>query len=170
MLTILAISEDFQLLKTRAEVLRETGANIVCSTGAAALKFIAEWEFSLIVLCHSVSYRDAVQITEAAHGHGSKTMVLLLVSDAVREQPYDRIGFDAKSTGEPACLIRSATELLNRQTNMRISIMRNIVLTCVACGKTESVEDRPEETRDRKCKQCGAALIKRRPPGSTTDS
>jgi CheY-like chemotaxis protein len=115
MLTILAVGEDFDLLGTRAEVLRKTGANVVCSTGAAALKFIAEWEFDLVVLGHSVRQQDAERISAAAHHQGSKTLVLLLVSDPIREREYDNIDLDAKSFVDPDYLLRSAVTLLGRQ-------------------------------------------------------
>jgi DNA-binding response OmpR family regulator len=116
MVTILSVGEDFDLLKTRAQVLRKTGANVLCSSAASALKFIAEWEFDLIVLCHSVCRRDALPITESAHARGSKTLVLLLVSEAAGEQQDAGIDYDAKTFVEPDCLIRSISELLNRQT------------------------------------------------------
>jgi hypothetical protein len=119
LLTILAVGEDFDLLKTRADVLRKTGANVLCSSAAAALKFIAEWEFDLVALCHSVRQRDAERITDAAHDRGAKTLVLLLVSDGVREQEYDGISPDASSFVEPNCLIRSAAELLSREDRQR---------------------------------------------------
>jgi PleD family two-component response regulator len=119
LLTILAVGEDNGLLKTRAEVLRKTGANVLCSSGTAAFKYITEWEFDLIVLCHSVPQQDAERISEAAHRKGSKTLVLLLVSDRVHEQDYDGIGLDGRSFVEPDCLIRSASELLARQTRRR---------------------------------------------------
>ncbi|HUZ94224.1 MAG TPA: hypothetical protein VMU57_04860 [Edaphobacter sp.] len=115
MLTILAVGEDFDLLRTRAEVLRKTGANVLCSSGVAALKFIAEWEFDLVVLGHSVRQQDAERITEAAHRDGSRTLVLLLVSDQRHEHEYDGIALDAKSFADPACLVRSAIELLELQ-------------------------------------------------------
>jgi DNA-binding NtrC family response regulator len=116
LLTILAVGEDTGLLKTRAEVLRKTGANVLCSSGAAALKYITEWEFDLIVLGHSVSQMNAERISEAAHRKGSKTLVMLLVSDRVGEQEYDGISLDGRSFVEPDCLIRSASDLLARKT------------------------------------------------------
>jgi CheY-like chemotaxis protein len=115
MVTILSVGEDFDLLKTCAEVLRGTGANVVCSSGTTALKFIAEWEFDLIVLCHSVCRSDALPITESAHARGSKTLVLSLVSETAEEQQDAGVDYDAKAFGEPDCLIRSISELLNRQ-------------------------------------------------------
>lgn len=115
MLTILAVGEDFDLLKTRAEVLRRTGANVLCSSGAAAIKYISEWEFDLVVLGHSLRQHDAERITDAAHRSGSKTQVLLLVSGREQEHEFDQIDLDGRSFVEPDCLIRSATELLARQ-------------------------------------------------------
>lgn len=119
MLTILAVGEDTALLRTRAEVLRKTGANVLCSSGDSALKFITEWEFDLIVLGHSVPQQDAERISEAAHRKGSKTLVLLLVSDRMHEQEYDGINLDGRSFVEPDCLVRSASELLARQSKRR---------------------------------------------------
>lgn len=112
---ILAVGEDFDLLKTRADVLRKTGANVLCSSGAAAVKFITEWEFDLIVLGHSVRQQDVLRITEAAHREGAKTLVLLLVANRLLEQEYDGIKLDGRSVVEPDCLIRSALDLLGRQ-------------------------------------------------------
>jgi CheY-like chemotaxis protein len=119
MLTILAVGEDLDLLKARAGVLRKTGANVLCSSGAAALKFITEWEFDLVVLGHSVRHQDAERITDAAHRSGSKTRVLLLVSGRVQEQKFDGVHLDGRSFVEPDCLIRSVTELLARQDRPR---------------------------------------------------
>lgn len=121
MLTILAVGEDADLLKTRADVLRKTGANVLCCSGAAALKFITEWEFDLVVLGHSVRKEDAQRITDAAHRQGSKTLVMLLISDRDREQQYDGINLDGRSFVESACLIRSAVDLLDRQGRSRLA-------------------------------------------------
>lgn len=122
MLTILAVGEDYDLLQTRAEVLRQTGANVLCSSGAAALKYLAEWEFDLVVLGHSVQQWDAERISVAAHRQGSKTLVLLAISNLTQEYDYDGIVIDGKSfVDEPGCLVRSATQLLKRQQNVRPS-------------------------------------------------
>jgi CheY-like chemotaxis protein len=114
--TILSVGEDFDLLRTRADVLRRTGANVLCASGGSALKFIGEWEFDLIVLCHTVRQSDARRITEAAHSLGGKTLVLLVVTDRTQELEYSGIRLDARTFVEPDCLIRSATDLLTRNT------------------------------------------------------
>jgi CheY-like chemotaxis protein len=123
MLTLLAVGEDFELLKTRAEVLRKTGANVLCSTGAAALKFIAERNFDLIVLCHSVRQRDAMQITEAVRSSGSKALVLSLVSDKQSEQHQTGGNFDAVASVEPEYLVGRTVELLDRQAKRGVQKM-----------------------------------------------
>lgn len=115
------MGEDFDLLKTRAEILRRTGANVLCSSGAAAMKFIAEWEFDVIVLGHSVSELDAIRITAAAHQPRSKTLVLLLVSGETQGQTFEELNVDGRSFVEPGCLIRSVTQLLERQQSLRLS-------------------------------------------------
>lgn len=115
MLTILAVGEDFDLLKTRAEILSKTGANVLCSSGAAALKFLAEWEFDLVVLDHTVRQQDARQITDAAHRQGSKTLVMMLLAEETEMHPFDGIPLDGRSFADPACLIRSASQLLERR-------------------------------------------------------
>ena len=114
-MTILAVGEDFDLLKTRAEILSKTGANVLCSSGAAALKFIAEWEFDLVVLGHTIRQQDAKQITDAAHRQGSKTLVMMLVSEETEMQTFEGIPLDGRSFADPACLIRSASQLLERR-------------------------------------------------------
>jgi CheY-like chemotaxis protein len=116
LLTILAIGEDPNLLKTRAEVLRKTGANVVCSRGANALTFMGKWEFDLIVLCHSIEARRANEIAKTAHKHGSRTLVMLLVSDAASEKKYDGIEVDAGISVEPDVLVHSTTEMLKKRT------------------------------------------------------
>jgi hypothetical protein len=47
--------------------------------------------------------------------------------------------------------------------------MAKITLTCVACNRTESVEDTPENMRDRKCSKRGESMIVKRHPGNTKD-
>ena len=48
--------------------------------------------------------------------------------------------------------------------------MEKVVLTCVACGKTESVENLPENKRDKKCAGCGDSMIEKRHPGNFSNA
>jgi DNA-binding NtrC family response regulator len=114
MLTLLAVGEDFDLLKTRAEVLRRTGANVVCCDAASALKLIDEWEFDLVVLCHSVGQLGALHITESAHLRSSKTLVLRLIANETLAQAFNEKIYDAVSDVEPSRLLQMSADLLTR--------------------------------------------------------
>ena len=45
---------------------------------------------------------------------------------------------------------------------------KQVTLTCVGCGTTVSVDDSADNTRNQTCSSCGAALIERRLPGSSS--
>lgn len=78
------------------------------------MRLLAEKEFDLVVLGHSVRQHDAEQMSEAAHRRGAKTLILLLVSDIRDGREYDGIHPDAISFADPNCMIR-AVELLEQQ-------------------------------------------------------
>jgi hypothetical protein len=111
MLTILSVGEDLSLLRTRAELLRKTGANVLSSTGLAADRFIAEWEFDAIVLCHSVRDEDARRIAKAARGRSVLTRILLLSPD--RPPAVETADAVLNAAFDPGGLLRSVTQLLN---------------------------------------------------------
>jgi len=117
MLTILAIGEDADLLKTRSEILRTMGANVMCVRGVNALSFIKKWEFDLIVICHTVSEALAEQVTEFAHAKGSKTLVLLVLSDAVHSKEYVDMQVDARTMSDPQSVLRFTKHLLTRRAS-----------------------------------------------------
>jgi hypothetical protein len=48
--------------------------------------------------------------------------------------------------------------------------MLKVVLTCVACGMTETADNTPDLIRDQKCKRCGQSLVVKRPPGDTSNA
>jgi hypothetical protein len=63
---------------------------------------------------------------------------------------------------------RLALREMNRLlSQLRAVPMAVIVVMCVSCGKSETVQDTPEHTRDRKCKDCGESMLVKRPPGDT---
>jgi hypothetical protein len=69
-----------------------------------------------------VREQDAKQITQAAHENTSKTLTLLVTSEAVQSRKYDAIEFDAKTGAEPTRLIRCTTELLDRRVKSALKI------------------------------------------------
>lgn len=112
MLTILSVGEDSHLLRTRAEVLRRTGADVLSSTGAAADRFILQWEFDVIVLCHSMQERDVKRIAQAAQARSAKTRILLISPDGFSTVEIANI-VRVAATFDPGGLLRSVSELLN---------------------------------------------------------
>jgi hypothetical protein len=47
--------------------------------------------------------------------------------------------------------------------------MATIIVTCVNCKRTETVEDTSENRRDHKCNKCGEPMIVKRHPGNSKD-
>ena len=63
--TILLVGKNDLLLKTRAAVLRTTGAATFCSKAASALAVQQLQRCDLIVLCHTVPEADRVSLASA---------------------------------------------------------------------------------------------------------
>ena len=100
MRTILLAGQDSVLLATRAAVLRMTGSEVVCASVKEAQKLIESSRFDLLVLCHSVAFREAERLAELARKQ-SRTIKVLLVSNlgGVRQDRGEK--FDAMSVPEP---------------------------------------------------------------------
>jgi DNA-binding response OmpR family regulator len=67
MRTILAISKDDSLLVTRAAVLRRTNAEVIAAKANEAKKLLKERRFDLVVLCHTLSPEETLEIASLAH-------------------------------------------------------------------------------------------------------
>jgi hypothetical protein len=109
---ILLVGQDVRLLETRAAVLKKTGADVVYCIGSQVFNIIASEMPDLVVLCHSLTEREAEAIADKVHACCSGTRVLLVVSRTVEEKYYENAKFDGTSPPEPAGLIKRAMELL----------------------------------------------------------
>src|ERR1700733_2235083 len=112
MQNILLTGQDSRLLCTRAEVLKKTGATVMCCRGSEALKFVESETLDLVVLCHSMEEEEAEFIAEKVHRSPQRPRVLLVISDLSREKSYRAAKFDATCLPDPVDLIAHATELL----------------------------------------------------------
>jgi DNA-binding response OmpR family regulator len=72
MRAILTISHDEMLLATRAAVLRKTKAEVVAATANEAKKILKTRQFDLVVLCHSLSIEETLEIASLAHQQTSQ--------------------------------------------------------------------------------------------------
>ena len=123
---ILLAGQDSRLLRTRADVLKKTGAEVVSCNASEALKVVESKTFDLVVLCHSVPAGEAEMIADSSRKHSDKTRVLLVISGARPESLGDAAKFDAVTLPDPAQLIAQATELLQGLPDHRLRERGNV--------------------------------------------
>lgn len=109
---ILLVGQDSRLLETRAAVLAKVQATVTCQEPNDSLGILECEMFDLVVLCHSLTEKQAGQITDVVRGRWPKTKILLVVSNLSQERLYKGIEFDGTSSPEPSRLIRRTAELL----------------------------------------------------------
>jgi CheY-like chemotaxis protein len=114
---ILLAGDDFRLLATRAAVLAKTNASVTCCNAWEAMEILERKTFDLVVLCHSLSAKQAAEITERVHQRLPQAKILLVVSNVVSESLYSGIKFDATTPADPIHLIRETSELLRALPN-----------------------------------------------------
>src|SRR5580698_6363933 len=78
--TILSISQDDGLLLSRAAVLRKTDAEVIAAKANEAKKILKTRRFDLVVLCHSLSPEEILEIVSLAHHQTIAVPVLRVVS------------------------------------------------------------------------------------------
>lgn len=114
---ILLAGNDFRLLATRAAVLAKTNASVTCCNSWEAMKVLENEAFDLVVLCHSLSAKQASEITECVHQRLPKARILLVVSNAVSDPLDSGLKVDAVTPADPIHLIRQTSELLGTLPN-----------------------------------------------------
>lgn len=117
---ILLAGNDLRLLSTRAPILAKTKASVVSCNAMEAMTILETEIFDLVVLCHSLTEKQAVEITEVVHRRLPKTRVLMIVSDISQERSDGQLAFDETSSPYPDDLIRRTSELLTAFPNHRI--------------------------------------------------
>jgi len=121
--TILLVGADALLLHTRAAILGNTGAEVVCSDAASALAHLADREqadreFDLVVLCHSLPAAVCVSLAKVVRARWPKTRILEVVALKEWGSAEARAAVDGISSPEPARLIGTTAELLRRAATM----------------------------------------------------
>ena len=113
MRTILTISQDEMLLATRAAVLRKTNAEVIAATVSEAEKILKSRQFDLVVLCHSLSPEETLEIASFAHQQTIAVPVLTVVSNADPFSEWRFIASDSTASCDPRMLIEKVAALLN---------------------------------------------------------
>lgn len=116
---ILIVGDDFRLLATRAAVLAKTGASTVCCTASEMMRDLAREHFDLVVLCHSLSDRDAREVTIVAGRWWPQARVLSILS-TMEAANYSGEGSDALLPSDPNGLVRQVATLLQKLQNHHI--------------------------------------------------
>ncbi|WP_263411542.1 DNA-binding transcriptional response regulator [Terriglobus tenax] len=105
---ILSIGSDPVLLKTRASLLRQTGAEVASAEPAKAVGELAQKRYDLAVLCHSLRQEDATSIASAIRAACNGCKILMLSRDPV-EGVVD--GMERCSAHRPEQLLRTVRRL-----------------------------------------------------------
>ena len=115
MSTVLLVGEDQILLRTRAAVVRTTGAATLCSDQSSALAVLRKHPCELVILCHTLRPELRSSIAGAIHSHWPDTSILLLSSAREWDLRENTESSDAICSVEPEHLVLCTVELLKRK-------------------------------------------------------
>ena len=110
MRSILSISQDERLLLTRNAVLRRTDAEVIAARANEAKKILKTRRFDLVVLCHSLSPEETMEIASFAH---EQTVAIPILRVAANSEPVSEWTFVAAASSDPRILVEKVAELLS---------------------------------------------------------
>ena len=113
MRTILSISQDDGLLVSRTAVLRKADAEVIALKAVEAKKILKTRRFDLVVLCHSLSPEQTLEIASLAHQQTVAIPVLKVVANAEPFSEWTFVAPDAAASSDPRILVEKVAELLN---------------------------------------------------------
>ncbi|HEX4663303.1 MAG TPA: hypothetical protein VH196_02860 [Terriglobales bacterium] len=107
----LSVGRDPLLLQTRGQVLRSDGYTVSSTllVDQALQQFVAG-DFDIVILCHSIPFREREKLAEAIHSRSPNTPVVVV---AAGYGGKDRAA-DAVIDNEPATLLQELPKLLRR--------------------------------------------------------
>ena len=113
MRTILTISQDKLLLATRAAVLRRTNAAVVAATATEAKKILQSRKFDLVVLCHSLSPEEMLEIAFLAHQQTIAVPVLNVIANVDPVSKWKFIAPASVVSCDPRMLVEKVAGILS---------------------------------------------------------
>ena len=113
MVTILLVGQDGGLLYTRAAVLRQAKADVVTADFTNAVETLRNQRFDLVVLCHTLSLEEMIELGRAAHELQNGVHVLQVVSDIRPYGQVDPVAGDDVARSKPEILVNKVSELLH---------------------------------------------------------
>jgi CheY-like chemotaxis protein len=113
MVTILAVGQDPGLLYSRAAVLRQSKADVRTANFGDAIQTLTDQRFDLVVLCHTLSAKQMIEVERAAHELQNGVLVLKVVPDILPRQQDDTVDVDDVSLSNPESLVDKVVRLLH---------------------------------------------------------
>ena len=116
MRTILSICQDEKLHLTRTAVLRRSNAEVIAAKAHEAKKILKTRRFDLVVLCHSLSPAQTLEIASLAHDQTVAIPILRVVANNEPVSEWTFVAPDAAASSDPRILVEKVAELLNVST------------------------------------------------------
>jgi CheY-like chemotaxis protein len=125
MRTILLVGEDALLVESRALLLRSTGAETVTVSSYQFARQSTADRVDLVVLCHTIPADVRSAICEDARRRWTDVRVIQVLKNEFEWHPTLRYADGIVLSGDPAKLIRCASELLSRSVQLRAPALRD---------------------------------------------
>jgi DNA-binding response OmpR family regulator len=113
---ILLVGNDFRLLTTRAAVLAQTKAKVVCCNALEVMQVLQDKSFDLVILCHSLTGKQTSEITAIVRQKMPRTKILMIIFDTSEGGPPKGVALDAVISADPRGLVRRTSEILRQQS------------------------------------------------------
>jgi DNA-binding response OmpR family regulator len=113
MSAILAVGQDEELLATRAAVLRYAEKNVTIALPRDAAKILGDKQFDLVVLCHTLSPKEMIEVVTVAHRVHPGIRVLQMTPLTSSDLLYELVPADEKAPTEPRALVEKIVEMLD---------------------------------------------------------
>jgi CheY-like chemotaxis protein len=110
--TILTVGQDEMLLSTRAAIFRNMQEDVVAANVRDALHILEDNHFDLVVLCHTLSLLEMIQISALAHQRNPGTRVLKVIATPFHTETAADVNADEEAPSDPHILVRRVKELL----------------------------------------------------------
>lgn len=97
---------------TRAAVLAQTKATVAYCNALEAMQVLQGESIDLLVLCHSLTGRQATEIIEFTHQNLPGAKILVISSGFSQELHPKGVAFYSLASSDPIGLVNRASELL----------------------------------------------------------
>jgi DNA-binding response OmpR family regulator len=124
--TILTVGKNSDLLWSRAETLRRTGAEVRTAHLKEAVAILKAESVDIVILCHTLSELEMMEVASLAREKAPTTRVVYLTLTGMDDLRIESA--DAVVTGRPETLVAKVKELQRRNHLCR--------LVAIACGTT----------------------------------